>query len=50
MSYEEALEILTELMIENKDVLLRLKNWDDDEEWSEFEPEKFIYDEMAANP
>ena len=49
MSYEEALEILTELMIENKDVLLRLKNWDDDEEWPEFEPGKSIYDEMAAN-
>ena len=26
MSYEEALEILIQLMIENQDVLLRLKN------------------------
>ena len=32
MSYEKALEILIELMIENKDVLLRLKgeNLEDD--------------------
>lgn len=52
MSYEKALEILIELMIENKDVLLRLKKGEDDdnEEWPEFEPGKFTYDEMAANP
>lgn len=29
MNYEEALKILIELMIENKDVLLRLKEEDD---------------------
>lgn len=32
MTYEEALEILIQLMIENKDVLERLKNGEENED------------------
>lgn len=40
MDYEKALEILIELMIENKDVLLRLKEGEDNGKETVFQTER----------